>query len=198
MEFGVGNGQKYAIAYWFSRSIGPFARLHDLKWSDRHDTPLLHGQHFIQAEFSSVGYPTLDHSGALRTASLRLRAMTIRILIANDRAVARKELTTLLETHAGWKVCGEAENGQEAVVKAAQLRPDLIILDLSMPIMDGLRAARRIAKIMPRVPILVYTEHHYWEIELEGEELGVRRLVPKTDDAGELFSLIETIVSSEP
>jgi DNA-binding NarL/FixJ family response regulator len=124
--------------------------------------------------------------------------MTLRILIANDRAVARKELTTLLETHAGWKVCGEAENGQEAVVKAAQLRPDLIILDLSMPIMDGLRAARKIATIMPRVPILVCTDHHYWEIELEGEELGVRRLVPKTDDPGELFSLIETIVSSEP
>jgi DNA-binding NarL/FixJ family response regulator len=124
--------------------------------------------------------------------------MTIRILIANDRAVARKELATLLETHAGWEVCGEAENGQEAVVKATELRPDLIILDLSMPIMDGLRAARKIAKIMPRVPILVYTEHQYWEIELGAEELGVRRLVPKTDDPGELFSLIEAIVSSEP
>ena len=60
MVFGVGDGQKYAIAYWFSRSIGPFARLHDLKWSDRHDTPLLHGQYFTQAEFASVGYPTLD------------------------------------------------------------------------------------------------------------------------------------------
>jgi DNA-binding NarL/FixJ family response regulator len=124
--------------------------------------------------------------------------MTMRILIANDRAVARKELTTLLETHTGWEVCGEAENGQEAVVKAAELKLHLIILDLSMPIMDGLRAARKIATIMPRVPILVYTEHHYWEIELEAEELGVRRLVPKTDDVGELFSLIETIVSSAP
>jgi DNA-binding NarL/FixJ family response regulator len=124
--------------------------------------------------------------------------MTIRILIADDHAVVRNELATLLETHAGWKVCGEAENGQEAVVKAAELKPDLIILDLSMPAMDGLRAAREIAKIMPRVPILVYTEHQYWEIELEAEELGVRRLVPKTDDVGELFDLIEAIFGGEP
>ena len=124
--------------------------------------------------------------------------MTIRILIADDHAAVRKQLTSLLESHAGWKVCGEAENGQEAVMKAAELKPHLIILDLSMPIMDGLRAAREIATIMPTVPILMYTQHTYWGIELEVKKFGVRMLVPKTGDGGELLSTIETMLSSEP
>jgi len=119
--------------------------------------------------------------------------MTIRILLADDHAIVRKEFRALLETHAGWKVCGEADNGQEAVVKAAELKPDLIILDLSMPVMDGLRAACEIAAIMPAVPILIYTEHSYWEIELEAKRFGVRRVVSKTDGGGELFSAIESI-----
>jgi DNA-binding NarL/FixJ family response regulator len=123
--------------------------------------------------------------------------MTIRILIADDHAVVRKQLTALLETHAGWKVCGEAENGEEAVVKAAELKPHLIILDLSMPVMDGLRAAREIATIMPTVPILMYTQHNYWEIELEAKKFGVRRVVSKGGDARELFSAIETILSGD-
>jgi two-component system response regulator NreC len=121
--------------------------------------------------------------------------MKIRILLADDHAVIRKQLRALLETHAGWKVCGEAENGREVVAKAAKLKPDLIILDLSMPVMDGLRAACEIARIMPTVPILIYTQHNYWEIELEAKKFGVRRVVSKTDDSNELFSAIEAIFS---
>jgi DNA-binding NarL/FixJ family response regulator len=67
-----------------------------------------------------------------------------------------------------------------------------------MPIMDGLRAAREIATVMPTVPILMYTRHTNWGIELEVKESGVRMLVPKTGDGGELFSTIETMLSSEP
>lgn len=152
----------------------------------------------LQAEFASVGYPTLDDCGTLRAADSSLRAMKIRILIADDHAVVRKRLTALLETHAGWKVCGEAENGREAVAKAAELKPDLIILDLSMPVMDGLGAACEIATIMPKVPILMYTEHSYVEIELEAKRFGVRRVISKTDDRDELFSAIETMFSSDP
>jgi CRP/FNR family cyclic AMP-dependent transcriptional regulator len=152
----------------------------------------------LQAESAYVGYPTLDDCGTLRATHSSLRVMKIRILIADDHAVARKQLTALLETHAGWKVCGGAENGQEAVVKAAELKPDLIILDLSMPVMDGLWAAREIAAIMPKVPILMYTQHNYLEIELEAKKFGVRRVVSKTDDRDELFSAIDAMLSSEP
>jgi DNA-binding NarL/FixJ family response regulator len=123
--------------------------------------------------------------------------MTIQILIADDHAVARKQLTAFLETHVGWRVCGEAKNGQEAVVKAVELKPHLIILDLSMPVMDGFRAAREIATIMPAVPILMYTQNNYWEIDLEAKKFGVRRVVSKGGDAAELFSAIESILSSE-
>jgi CheY-like chemotaxis protein len=84
-------------------------------------------------------------------------------------------------------------NGQEAVVKTAELKADLIILDLSMPVMDGLRAACEIATIMPTVPILIYTEHNYWEIELEAKKFGMSKT-----DGGELFSAIETMFGSEP
>jgi two-component system, NarL family, response regulator NreC len=122
--------------------------------------------------------------------------MTIRIVIDDD-AVVRKQLAVLLESHAGWQVCGEAENGPEAVVKTTELKPHLIILDLSMPGMDGFHAAREIATIMLTVPILIYTEHNYWEIELEAQKYGVRRVVLRTGDGGELFSAIETIFNSE-
>lgn len=152
----------------------------------------------LQAESAYVGYPTLDDCGTLRVTHSNLHVMKIRILIADDHAVVRKQLTALLETHAGWKVCGEAVNGQEAVAKAAELKPDLIILDLSMPVMDGLWAACEIATIMPKVPILMYTQHNYLEIELEAKKFGVRRVVSKTDDRDELFSAIEAMFSSKP
>jgi len=75
--------------------------------------------------------------------------MAIRILIADDQELERQGLRSLLESHEGWEVCGEAEDGDEAVAKAAALSPDAIILDLAMPRMDGLEAARHIHKAAP-------------------------------------------------
>ena len=82
---------------------------------------------------------------------------------------------TANEGIAKWKICGEAQNGQEAIAKATDLEPDLIILDLAMPIMNGLKAAREISKAMPAVPILMYTIHNSRELELEAKTAGVRR-----------------------
>jgi len=118
--------------------------------------------------------------------------VSIRILIADDHSAIRRLLRALLETRAEWKVCGEAENGQEAVTKAAELKPDLIILDLAMPIMNGLEAAREISKAMPAVPILMHTNHSSSELELEAEKVGVRQVISKGGSDGQLLRAVVT------
>jgi DNA-binding NarL/FixJ family response regulator len=79
--------------------------------------------------------------------------MAIRILIADDEVLLRQALRSLIESHEGWEVCGEAEDGDEAVAKAAVLSPDAIILDLAMPRMDGFEVARHIRKAAPIYPL---------------------------------------------
>lgn len=98
----------------------------------------------------------------------------------------------MLETRADWKVCGEAENGREAVTKAAELQPDLIILDLAMPVMDGLKAAREISKVMPAAAILMLTNHSSPELELAAKKSGVREVVSKESSDEQLLDAAVT------
>jgi DNA-binding NarL/FixJ family response regulator len=120
--------------------------------------------------------------------------MTFRILITDDHAVVRRMLKLLIETHSGWEVCGEAENGLEAIVKATELKPDLVIMDLAMPVMDGIRASREILAEMPTVPILMHTLHYSSELELEAKKVGVRRVVAKAQAGEELLNAIEALL----
>jgi DNA-binding NarL/FixJ family response regulator len=85
------------------------------------------------------------------------RGMLKRILIVDDHAGVRLALTRVIESVDDFEVCGKAENGRVGVERALRLKPDLIILDLSMPVMDGLEAARELNELMPAVPILMYT-----------------------------------------
>jgi CheY-like chemotaxis protein len=78
--------------------------------------------------------------------------MTTRILIAGDNQDGRARLTELIQSHEYWDVCGRAESGEKAVLKAKELKPDIIILDLKMPVMNGLGAAREIRKVLPELP----------------------------------------------
>jgi DNA-binding NarL/FixJ family response regulator len=119
-----------------------------------------------------------------------------RLLIADDNATVRRMLRALLETHDGWQVCGEAENGLEAIAKAKELQPDVIILDLAMPVMDGLRATREIAKTLPAVPILIHTLHNAPGVELEAKKAGARKIINKTEDADELLRAVEEALDS--
>jgi DNA-binding NarL/FixJ family response regulator len=96
----------------------------------------------------------------------------------------------LLETRADWELCGKAENGQDAVSKAAELKPDLVIRDLAMPIINGLKAAREISTATPAVPILMYTNHITSEIELEAKKAGVRQIVSKRGSSDELLHAV--------
>jgi DNA-binding NarL/FixJ family response regulator len=79
---------------------------------------------------------------------------TLRILVADDHDLLRRGVKTLLQSHAGWEVCGEANTGREAVAKAKELKPDIVILDISMPDLNGVDAAKRIPKDSPDTEVL--------------------------------------------
>jgi DNA-binding NarL/FixJ family response regulator len=105
------------------------------------------------------------------------------ILVVDDNEVVRRRISETLKAHDGWEICAEVENGEQAVAKARELNPDLIILDLAMPVMDGLRATREIMRILPSVPIVIYTLHYAAWVELEAKKAGARGVVAKSDIA---------------
>lgn len=116
-----------------------------------------------------------------------------RILIADDHPLLRRGVRSLLETHKGWKVCGEASTGAEAVEKARLLRPDIVIIDISMPEMNGLEAIRRIRAAVPAVGILTLTVHNS-EVMFRGAmEAGAQAYVPKSDADSRLIDAVETL-----
>jgi DNA-binding NarL/FixJ family response regulator len=109
------------------------------------------------------------------------RAMAIRILIADDDASIRRLLRRLIESHADWTVCGDALDGQDAIGKAAQLTPDIVVLDLAMPQMNGLQAAREISRKRPELPMLLLTVQNVSkELTREAAHAGFRGAVSKS------------------
>lgn len=117
--------------------------------------------------------------------------MSLRILLADDNPALRNSLgQTLMSAHEGWEICAEAEDGKQAVLKAIDLRPDVVVLDLSMPVMDGLEAAREIANVLASVPIFLYTLHVIPALEEEASKFGITQVVCKPNWQS-LFDAIE-------
>jgi DNA-binding NarL/FixJ family response regulator len=104
-----------------------------------------------------------------------------RILIVDDSSPVRRGLRALLELNLNWQVCGEAVDGTDAIKKAKQLAPDLILMDFSMPQMDGVQAAREIAKSGQHIPILLCTLHLSSEIVALARGAGMRGAISKTE-----------------
>jgi two-component system nitrate/nitrite response regulator NarL len=104
------------------------------------------------------------------------------ILIVDDSAFMRQKLRTAFERISGWEV-GEAENGQDAIEKARELKPDLIVLDLSMPVMNGLEAAPVLRRMLPNAPIIMFTLYTGKFLEQGAASAGVTEVISK--DAGE-------------
>jgi two-component system, NarL family, response regulator NreC len=121
--------------------------------------------------------------------------MPTRILIADDNPAVRTALRRLLEGDQQWEVT-DVENGQQAVAKAQELKPNIIILDLVMPVMDGLVAARKLSKALPDIPLLMYTMHWSPQVQLEAQKVGARKVVSKTDSKG-LVAAIQELLSGE-
>lgn len=117
----------------------------------------------------------------------------LRILIADDHEVARKGIRSLLENHAGWEVCGEAKDGREAVELADQLRPDVLLLDIGMPNLNGLDAARQVLAMMPEARILILTIHDSEQVVREVLAAGARGFLLKSDAGRDLVAAVEAL-----
>ena len=115
--------------------------------------------------------------------------MPFTILIADDSPFIRKALCSVFEREEDFDVCGEAENGREAVDKARELHPDLILLDLSMPVMNGLDAARVLKRVMPEVPVIMYSAFSDSFTQREARSAGVSALVSKSEHVAVLLGL---------
>jgi DNA-binding NarL/FixJ family response regulator len=124
--------------------------------------------------------------------------MAIRILIADDHEPVRQALRGLIESHQGWEVCGDAEDGDEAVSKAAELCPDVIILDLAMPRMDGLEAARHIHNATPGIPIILHTLYSSPAVERAAQVMGVYKVTSKNNGPGLCAELESLFPVSKP
>lgn len=119
--------------------------------------------------------------------------MAKRVLVADDSPLIRKMLCQLFEREDDYDICAEAKNGQEAIDLAVRHRPDLIILDWAMPVLGGLAAARELKKIMPEVPIILFTQHATGITLLESH-VNIDRVVSKSEPE----SLMEHVKSLAP
>jgi CheY-like chemotaxis protein len=119
-----------------------------------------------------------------------------RIMVVDDNPAIRRILRNILEFNAGWTVCGEAVDGRDGVEKAKLLHPDLIVLDLSMPVMNGLEAARVLHQIMPQVPVILCSLHTDSVLEREARGLGITAVFSKAENMQTLISKARELLQS--
>jgi DNA-binding NarL/FixJ family response regulator len=120
------------------------------------------------------------------------------ILLADDNQVILQLLRRLIESHAGWQVCGEVTAGQEALAKAVELKADLLVLDFAMPGLNGLQVAEQISRACPNLPIILHTIHDFPEMIAEAKRVGIREVVSKSDTAARLLNAIEALLQEKP
>jgi CheY-like chemotaxis protein len=141
---------------------------------------------------SSFFCSALD-SPAENDARISGRKKPARILIADDHEAVRRGLRTALSA-AGWEVCADVVNGKEAVAKATELKPDLIILDISMPVMGGLDAARLIRAADPSAKIVIFTMHESQQMKDEIARIGVQAHAVKSEPMKNLLDTIKSVL----
>ena len=122
----------------------------------------------------------------------------VRILLADDHDVVRKGLRGLLEVNSAWQVCGEANNGRDAVKLAMELKPDLAVLDLEMPELNGLEATRQIKKHLPDLEVLIFTMHETDQFIHDALVAGARGFVLKADAGRYLVEAVEALSRHKP
>ena len=120
------------------------------------------------------------------------------ILIADDHAVVRAGLRTLLDSRVGWQVCAEAVDGRDAVEKAAKYKPDVAVLDIGMPLLNGVDATRRIRKVSPHTQVLILTMHESDELVQQVVEAGARGYILKDDADRVLLAAVDAIRQNKP
>jgi DNA-binding NarL/FixJ family response regulator len=117
------------------------------------------------------------------------------VLVVDDNPSVRKLICELFTRESDFRVCAEAENGREAIVKAQEVNPDLIVTDLSMPLMNGLEETSTLKKLMPDVPVIIYSAHMDSFFEKEALAVGASAVVPKTDVVAALIPKARELVN---
>jgi DNA-binding NarL/FixJ family response regulator len=119
----------------------------------------------------------------------------VRILVADDHDIIRRGLKQLIASTPGWEVCGEAKTGREAVALTEQLKPEIVVMDISMPELNGLEAARRIHKLFPKTGILILSLHFSDQLVRDIVEAGARAYIMKSDADRDLVSAVEALAN---
>jgi DNA-binding NarL/FixJ family response regulator len=120
-----------------------------------------------------------------------------RILIADDHESMRMALRATVKLHPHWEVCGEATDGREAIAKAVELQPDLIVLDFKLPVANGIKAGSEISSSTPKIPILMYTLYKTRELEVAAKLVGIRQVISKEDGPQRLLNAMENELSDK-
>ena len=120
-----------------------------------------------------------------------------RTLIADDYEAARRAIRRLLEQRSDWEVCGEAADGLGVVLKAVELKPDLVILDLELGMIDGLTVAREISRAMPSLPIMLCTVFFADVLKPESQRFGIRAIVDKSNAGMQLLDAVEAVLNKK-
>src|ERR1700681_3096541 len=134
----------------------------------------------------------------INTAQKEAQMDRLRILIADDHDFMRRGIRSLVESHPAWKVCGEARTGNEAVAKAQNLKPDIVILDIAMPGLNGLEAAWQIRKSSSKTEILILSVQHTDQLIQEIVKAGIRAYILKSDAERDLELGIEALARHKP
>jgi DNA-binding NarL/FixJ family response regulator len=121
----------------------------------------------------------------------------LRILIADDHGLVRRGARTILQAHRGWKIVGEAANGREAMEKATKLKPDIVVVDISMPELDGLEVTRQIRKSLPDIKVLVLTMHESGQMVRRALDAGANGYLLKSDITDYLPKAVRVIAENK-
>jgi DNA-binding NarL/FixJ family response regulator len=123
---------------------------------------------------------------------------SLRILLADDHEMVRHGLRALIEDQPGWQVCGEANTGRGAVAKARELKPDIVVMDFTMPELNGMEATRQIRAGLPRTQVLILTMHESEELVREMLNAGARGYVLKSDAGHALVDALKALAEQKP
>jgi DNA-binding NarL/FixJ family response regulator len=123
---------------------------------------------------------------------------SLRIMLADDHEMVRQGLRAVIEEQRGWEVCGEARTGREAVDKARELKPDIVVMDFTMPELNGMEATRQIRAVLPRTQVLILTMHESEELIPEVLAAGALGYMLKSDAGTELVDAIQSLAAQKP
>jgi two-component system, NarL family, response regulator NreC len=122
----------------------------------------------------------------------------LRILIADDHEVVREGMRALIEHEPGWEVCGTAMTGQEAVDTAKKLKPEVVVLDMTMPELDGLEVLREIKRALPNTEVVIFSAHHSEEVIEQLFDAGAKSYIQKSDASRHLVAAIRSLAEHKP